>query len=131
LPVSNPNQFTPVIRTAFPLESTIWFPLVERYPVELTGVETGVGLGVAAGEGEADGVGVGVAEGLGTGVGDGVAVGVGAGVAVGLGTGVGVGWALDPPEVSENPAGGVFTFPGLPIKPKEALPPGGIELCQE
>jgi hypothetical protein len=81
-------------------------------------VETGVGEGVA--------VGFGVAVGLGTGVGVAVVVGV----AVGLGTGVGLGRAIDPAEVRANPVGGVFTFPGLPIKPKEALPPGGIELCQ-
>ena len=88
-------------------------------------METGVGEGVA--------VGFGVAVGLGTGVGVAVGLGVavGEGVAVGLGTGVGLGWAIDPAEVRANPVGGVFTFPGLPIKPQEALPPGGIELCQE
>jgi hypothetical protein len=107
------------------LESTIWLPLVERYPVELTGVETGVGEGVAEGFGVAVGVGTGVAVGFGTGVG----VAVGFGVAVGVGVGVGCG--VDPPVVRTKPVGGIFTFPGLPMKPKEALPPGGIELCQE
>ena len=81
--------------------------------------------GVAVGVGEATGVAVGV--GLALGLGTGVGVAVGAGVAVG----VGVRETLEPPVASAKPVGGVFTFPGLPIKPKEALPPGGIELCQE
>jgi len=85
------------------------------------GVAVGAGVGVALG----DGTGVGVAEGVGTGVG--VAVGLG----VGLGAGVGVGDGVDPTEVRVNPVGAAFTFPGLPMNPKEALPPGGIELCQE
>jgi len=84
-----------------------------------TGVETGVGDGTTVGEGEAVAVGVGLAVGLGRGV----------GVGVGLGVGVGVG--LDPLVVSVKPVGGVFKFTELTMNPKEALPPGGIELCQE
>ena len=101
----------------------------------MTGVRTGVGEGEAVGAGVPVGAGVGVALGDGTGVGVAEGVGTGVGVAVGLGVGlgagVGVGDAVDPTEVSVNPVGAAFTLPGLPINPKEALPPGGSELCQE
>lgn len=94
-------------------------------------METGVGEGVAVGIGEGVADGVGVAEGFGVAVGEADGVAVGLGVAVAVGEGVGVGVTLAPAEVRANPVGATFTFPGLPMKPNEALPPGGIELCQE
>ena len=55
------------MRTARPVASTIWLPLVRRYQLPATGGSTGAGAGIGAGAGAGVGVGLGVGAGVGAG----------------------------------------------------------------